>query len=263
MEILSQSQDTIRFWFQFVTVDIMAYLALFVAIRYRNWHLRNGSIKLLAAVFSAFDRPIYRSLIPRHIYDVLSLPEGVLQHLKGGGFSVRLTPSEWHGVALDECHEMKINKDAKMAVIHPSAHKMEHLSNHLSFQAACVNNFSQQLFPERDQHVPKFLHSPTSKDKKSSVNIEHMLEAITKHGMFHDKTENNGLWNIFRSLHATSEQAHDLLQFRVIGQSGYEDYIKTKLLNSPSTAAPVRRKRLCTFSTSQAEKQRSGEGSKN
>ena len=83
-----------------------------------------------------------------------------------------------------------------------------------------------------------------------------MLAAIANHGLFHDKIENNGLWNIFKSLQANNEQAHDLLQFRVIGQSGYEAYIKTKLLNIPSTAAPVRRKRLCTFSSSQAERRR-------
>lgn len=92
--------------------------------------------------------------------------------------------------------------------------------------------------------------------KQASVNVKHMLDVINKHGIFHDKTENSGLWNIFKSLQANNEQAHDLLQFRVIGQSGYEDYINTNLLNSPSTTAPVRRKRLCTFSTTQAEKRR-------
>ena len=51
MDPLCQRQDTICFWFQFVTVDIMAYLGLYIAIRYHNWHLRNRSIKLLAAVF--------------------------------------------------------------------------------------------------------------------------------------------------------------------------------------------------------------------
>ena len=53
MDKLAQKQDTIRFWYQFVMVDIMAYFGLFVAIRYRNWDLRNGSIKLLASVFTA------------------------------------------------------------------------------------------------------------------------------------------------------------------------------------------------------------------
>ena len=253
---LSQSQDTVRFWYQFVMVDIMAYFGLFIAIRYRNWDLRNGSIKLLAPIFVAFDRPIYQLLIPRHIFDVLTLPPCLVKHLQQGCFSVRLTASEWHGVGLDECHEMKINKDAKMAVVRPTMHKMKHLSNHLPFRAACVNNLSQQLFPERKERTAMFSHSPTSKDKKSSLNVERMLEVISKHGLFHDKEENQGLWNFIKQLKATSEQAHDLLHFRAIGQSGYEEYIQSKLLNSPSTAAGVRRKRLNTFSTSLAEKRR-------
>ena len=83
-----------------------------------------------------------------------------------------------------------------------------------------------------------------------------MLEAISKHGLFHNAEENNGLWNFLTAQKASSEQAHDLLQFREIGQAGYEALISSKLLNIPSTAAPIRRKRLNTFSTSQAEKRR-------
>ena len=141
-----------------------------------------------------------------------------------------------------------------MAVVRPTASKMEHLSHYLSFQAACVNNFSQQLFPERAHPANRFSHSPSSQDRKCAVNIESMLTAIANHGLFHDKTENNSLCNIFKSLQTNNEQAHDLLQFRVIGQSGYEAYINTKPLTIPSTAAPVRRKCLCTFSSSQAER---------
>ena len=126
---MGELSHKVHFWYQFVTVDIMAYFGLFIAIRYRNWDLRNSSIKPLAPVFSAFDRPIYQSLIPRHIFDVLSLPDCVRKHLQQGCFSVRLSSSEWHGVALDECHEMKINKDAKMAVTRPSVHKVEHIFN--------------------------------------------------------------------------------------------------------------------------------------
>ena len=77
MKQLGEKQDTIRFWFQYITVDVISYFSLFIAIRYRNWHLRNGSIKLLAPIFSAFDRPIYQSLIPRHIYDVLCVKEAL------------------------------------------------------------------------------------------------------------------------------------------------------------------------------------------
>lgn len=124
---------------------------------------------------------------------MISLPKTLLDHLQRGCFSVRLTPTEWQGIALDECHEMMINKDAKRAVVCPGLHKMEHLSNHLSFRAACINNLSEQLFPERKERTITFSHRPTSKDKKAETNIQRMLDAVSCHGMFHNEEENRGL----------------------------------------------------------------------
>ena len=83
------------------------------------------------------------------------------------------------------------------------------------------------------------------------MNIERMLGVISNHGLFHDTEENNGLWNFLKLQKANTEQAHNLLQFRAIGQSAYEEYIIT--LNNTT---PVRRKQLNTFSTSLAEKLR-------
>ena len=65
---LASQQDMIKFWHQFVFVDCFAYIALFTGIRYRNWELRVGSIKQLAAVFSAYDRPTYQKLVPQHFF---------------------------------------------------------------------------------------------------------------------------------------------------------------------------------------------------
>ena len=83
-----------------------------------------------------------------------------------------------------------------------------------------------------------------------------MLDAIAAHGMFHSEGENRGLWNFLDSKQANSEQTHDLLQFRSIGQAAFEDYVHSKILKQPCTDAPVRRKWLCTFSTSPAEQRR-------
>ena len=94
----------------------------------------------MAATFSAFDRSIHKELIPYHLKDTLTVPSNVLHHLRKGNFSVCLLPTEWHGVALDECHEMQISKDAKLAVIHPSKHKMKFLSYYMSFCTASVGS---------------------------------------------------------------------------------------------------------------------------
>lgn len=53
---------------------------------------------------------------------------------------------------------------------------------------------------------------------------------------------------------ATPEQAHDLLNFRVIGQAAFDNMVKCRMLRLASTSAPVRKKRLQTFTTTQTHK---------
>ncbi len=123
MEDISKKQDTIRFWYNFITFDCFSYLALFDSIRNRNWQLRVYSLKLMGPFFSAMDRPTYQLLIPKHLQDLATMPKCIIQHFEDGGFSARLSDTDWHAVGLDECHEMLINKDAKMAVVRPNEKK--------------------------------------------------------------------------------------------------------------------------------------------
>ena len=111
MTNLAMKQDTIKLWFQFLTNDCLAYFGLYVAIQHQNWQLHTASLKLIAAVFEALDRPTYQKLNPQHLKDIASMPNNVLQHLQAGGFSVRLSTNMWHAVALDECHEMKMPRN--------------------------------------------------------------------------------------------------------------------------------------------------------
>ena len=108
-----------------------------------------AALKKQTPIFTAFDRNIYQRLIPQHLADVLSLPEPVLRHLQNGSFSVRFNSTEWHAVALDECHEMKINRDAKLAIVRPSKERMTFLSQYMGFQANCVRNLTSQLFQKK------------------------------------------------------------------------------------------------------------------
>ena len=102
-----------KFWKQFVFEDGLAYIGLFIAIRSGNWELRLASIKLTAPVFTAFDHRTYRKLIAQHLADLCSFPNKVTNSFKQGGFVVSLSGTPWHSVAIDEAHEMKINKECK------------------------------------------------------------------------------------------------------------------------------------------------------
>ena len=65
-----------------------------------------------------------------------------------------------------------------------------------------------------------------------------------------------GLNNFLQNKKATPEQSHDLLNFRDIGQTAFENYVSSKLLKLTSTNASVRKKRLYTFTQTKSAKLR-------
>lgn len=62
----------------------------------------------MAPIFSAFD---HFTCIAQHLADVLTFPANVLNNLKQGCLSVSFTGNPWRSVAIDEAHEMAINKE--------------------------------------------------------------------------------------------------------------------------------------------------------
>ena len=105
---------TCKFWAQFLFEDNLAYIAMYLAIRSGNWHLRMAAIKYMAPLFTAFDRIKYQKLISQHISDIFNFPNEVLCHLVEGGFTVSITGRACHSVGINEAHEMCINNVSNM-----------------------------------------------------------------------------------------------------------------------------------------------------
>lgn len=59
------------------------------------------------------------SLCMYHLADLQKFPSVILRQLKNA-FTVSITGGKGHAIALDEAHEMCINKDLKMAIAHPT-----------------------------------------------------------------------------------------------------------------------------------------------
>ena len=86
-----------------------------------------------------------------------------------------------------------------------------------------------------------------------------MRSAIQSHGMYVQSPTNEGLWNFLSGIKATPAQEHDLLKIREISQSAYDLYIQCWILKHPTTTAPKRKKKLCTFSVTKSQKRRSSQ----
>ena len=152
---MSDKDPNWRFWGDFIQLNCFAYIALFYAIRSGNWHLRLGALKLMAPLFSAFDRPTYRKIIPQHLADCILLPADITTSFSNGGFSISITGRPWHSVGIDEAHEMLINKDCKLAVVHPNKEFITRVSLYFPFHSKVLHNIKKkQVIPTRQESSP-------------------------------------------------------------------------------------------------------------
>ena len=111
MNDLRDKDDTWKFWINFLFNDCQAYVGLYIAICCGMWTLRLASLKKMGPVFTAFDR---LKILP---HEVASLPNVVRQCLSRGGFVCNIRGTKKRAVALDEAHEMLVNKDIKTYVV--------------------------------------------------------------------------------------------------------------------------------------------------
>ena len=140
-----------HFWAEFIQVNCYAYIALFCAVQSGNWHLRLGALKLMAPLFCAFDRPTYWRVIPQHLADCILLPTDTSSLFSEGVFSISITGRPWHSVGIDESHEMLINKDCKLAVVHPTKEFVSRVSLYFPFRSKVLHNLKKTASLNRSQ----------------------------------------------------------------------------------------------------------------
>ena len=251
-----KKDDTWKFWAQFVFEDCLAYIGLYLAVRNHNWKLRVTCLKQMAPLFSAYDRIHYQQLIPHHLADLKKFPSKILNCFEAGAFSVSLTGVKGHSVALDEAHEMCINKDMKAAIARPTKAYLQKTSLFLRYRIAAHKHLLKQVY------LPSEIGTQTeetlwSKNMKTRENVCAMLQTIQDFNLLPQNIESNrGITNVFNGITASLSQSHDLLNFRKIGYDNNMRYIKHRLLKVPSTSAPIRQQRLLTFATKQKRKTR-------
>ena len=246
---MSKTDSNWSFWGEFVQLNCFAYIALFCAIRSGNWHLRLAALKTMAPVFCAFDRPTYRKLIPQYLADCLLLPDDILKSFLQGGFSVSITGKAWNSVGIDEALEMLINKDCKMAVVHPTKEFVNRVSLYFPFRSRALHNIKKQLYPLASDQSESLASVP-SVARKANENISSMKVLIESSGLLTlDTTTDKPLTNAFTGKTASPEQEHDLLKFRTIGQEDFDSFIKNFYIGQPSVQPTTTTHRLKVFNT--------------
>ena len=123
----------------------------------------------------------------------------------------------WHSVAIDENHEMLINKDCKSSILHQqdrSAYSLQIKNNQKP---------SKKLFPTKKQKKNEITgpFSTQSNDLKSVQNIHSQVCALQESGMLLVTKNNRGLSNYFTGKEANPAQQNDLLNFDLLDSKNF------------------------------------------
>ena len=244
---MSEKLHTFKFWNDFIHRDCMSYIQLYIAIRSGNWGLRNAALKEIAPLFHACDRQNYSKMIPIHLSMMEALPEHILVHFRNGAFVSSIKGMNFSSVALDEAHEMLINKHCKMALCRSLPKNMEKIAGTIQYQAKLITHFEEQLeFLNPSKSV---LHRDLSPSviKSEFSNVKLYLGKLLESSMFLPD-QDSGLCHVFTRVPASKDQETSLLSYRQIGQDAYSYFCKFQILKDTSVEKPVLRKHnLKTF----------------
>ena len=194
----------------------------------------------------------------------MSFPAAIVAYFEAGGFTVNITEQKWHSVALDEAHEMCINKDLKGAVIRSTDAYLQKTSLFFNYRINLLKHFKAQLYPEENS----FCYEPTIMTTDPAIikmfrNVTNMAKSITDAQLLPIQTSTNrGLINAFTNSLATPEQAHDMLAFRIIGEEALDHYITHVIIGEPSTTNVVRHRKLLTMTSPKATKRKQSQKEK-
>lgn len=131
--------------------------------------------------FAAFDRDVYQRIIPHHIAECHLYPKEVKDLLIKGGFTVQIGNEEWKAVALDEAHEMCINKKLKQAITYPTEAYLQKTSLFLNKRIKTQEAFLSELFPDKNaelQPEKNAIEDNSKQNKEVEINIVTMMKII-------------------------------------------------------------------------------------
>lgn len=163
---------TFKFWSNFCFRDVLNYVGLYMAIRSRDYNLRGACIRQLVPLFHALDRTNYLRVVPIHMATLKTCPSYIVKELEAGAFAVSLSGFDYQCVALDEAHEMGINKQVKMAMNATNPEGLSRLTHYLPFRSKVNANISSQLKLSTNHNTNHSAHHTIVKNKYPPLHSE-------------------------------------------------------------------------------------------
>lgn len=236
MHMASDNKDCLsRFWFQ-TLYFLNAYYGYFFAIRTGNYALRNACLPVLTELFSAYSHNKYEQLACETLYDNARASKTILSYFIKGEWTLSISGKPFHNVALDEGHEMVINRRLKELTSRPSEYRTVTLANFMAY----LDKFMELL----QNYVINLCRKKSSTIRKDYEYTEVVLNKLKPTNIFSDRQERS-LCNIFHSqpTQLDNETIHDLLNVQTEGNNRMREYINQTFLQTTAKKNNTKRNR--------------------
>lgn len=230
---------------------------MFFSVRGGVWNLRLYGIKQIGPLFAAFDWPHYQKLIHCHLHEILlMLRQEVIKHFESGAFVCNVSGNSVCSVALDESHEMVVNKNLKTTVVRPTKEYIDRIIHYYPVRVQALKVLKQQALldglDESANRVSIFDIYPHA--AKVEENVTAMMTKLKTTKLLSGDSTNTV--QFLSSQLAKPEQKKDLLSFWDTGQKQFENRVKYFQLKDSSVNVPQRKVKLLTYATSKAAKKK-------
>jgi hypothetical protein len=248
-KIMCRTNETWKFWHDFIHIHCFLYIAGYLAIRSGNWDLRCYCIKHFARITQITHSTYYNRLLPQHIADMLTYPDSILSHFKKGGFVMNVQGHNWHSQAFDEGHESCINKDVKMSMTSTSTASLAKLVNYFPYRGQALKNLKMQLgLSEKNYEYAVSTKFIMLEEENVKTLIRRLQDSLLFETSGLGGSTHPFLRHIFTGQEATVVQRGDMTNYLNNANTLYTDYVHCKYIVKSRSKIVKRIKNLNTFS---------------
>ena len=153
-------------------------------------------------------------------------------------------------VALDEAHEMLINRETKACLTRITPNTLSKLAGYLPYRSCLLANIKKQIIPCRTNEYESATYMSSCLFEKETENVKAYLNVFQQHKVFDCEPSNgDGVTVVKPPKHFVSGETadtrlrEDMLSSRQIILTSYKNYVDYQFLSTRSTSVVRRRKK--------------------
>ena len=147
----------------------------------------------MCPLVTAFDRVNYLKILSQHFAEALCLPENIRSCFEKGGYVCNIGGTKMHAVALDEAHEMLVNKDIKTTVVRSSKEYLNKIMYYYPIRAKRCKQLKEQISPPSPKGKTVSIFDSTPHSAHCEENVESMTTKLCDSHVLDTVQENKGL----------------------------------------------------------------------